>query len=393
MSNSIKSEKRVSVDHPIVRALYDFQAQNEEVELSFKAGDFIVWFGEDETGWAEGEIGGKIAWFPANYVDTSTIKAMKNLKMEKEKKMANQTKQSIAEGQLERFLQRRPSKEELEEKNILPSTQKTKERPGRNTVKGRLKSFMKTRPKKEELMAKNIIHKDFTPPPEMARKKSFLNAFVKGKENKPKVEDKNIPKDELFGISLEDLYSRIQNKTMLPFVEQCVEYLKDKALDEEGLFRVNGSYSEVEQLIKSLSAGNPIPSGSNPHSVASILKKFFRELPEPLIPNAYQSDFAEALLVEDEDLKLATLGELVDALPPLNRLVFDYLMEFLYLVSTHSEKNLMSCRNIGIVFAPTLIRGDSFEKALADSSSHINAEIISLLIQEYNIVFRLYDDE
>jgi hypothetical protein len=106
---------------------------------------------------------------------------------------------------------------------------------------------------------------------------------------------------------LEELFSRYQNKSMIPLVQQCVEFLrehgtqddflklKSSGMQEEGLFRVSGSHSEVESLTKCLHLGTAFPNNSDPHAVASILKKFLRELPESLIPSNYHPNFVEAL--------------------------------------------------------------------------------------------------
>lgn len=53
----------------IVRALYDFQAENE-TDLSFKEGDMInVLDRTDPSGWYEGELNGVRGYFPSNFVE------------------------------------------------------------------------------------------------------------------------------------------------------------------------------------------------------------------------------------------------------------------------------------------------------------------------------------
>ncbi len=57
------------------------------------------------------------------------------------------------------------------------------------------------------------------------------------------------------------------------------------ALDEEGLLRISGSVSEIQQMRADIEQGKPIDfSTHDPHAVAGIVKCFFRELPEKIVP-------------------------------------------------------------------------------------------------------------
>jgi hypothetical protein len=69
------------------------------------------------------------------------------------------------------------------------------------------------------------------------------------------------------------------------------------ALKEEGIFRVSGSASQVERLAQSFAEGKPdiIYNKTSCHDVASLLKKFFRELPDPVIPFSFQDDFVAVI--------------------------------------------------------------------------------------------------
>jgi RhoGAP domain len=53
----------------------------------------------------------------------------------------------------------------------------------------------------------------------------------------------------------------------------------------EGLFRISGSKVEIDTLKARFDSGEDVALEAvtmNPHTVAGLLKQFFRELPEPL---------------------------------------------------------------------------------------------------------------
>jgi len=51
-----------------VRCLFGYDA-TADIELDMKEGDVITVLREDDSGWWQGEIDGKVGWFPFNYVE------------------------------------------------------------------------------------------------------------------------------------------------------------------------------------------------------------------------------------------------------------------------------------------------------------------------------------
>lgn len=70
-------------------------------------------------------------------------------------------------------------------------------------------------------------------------------------------------------------------------------------MDEEGLFRISGSVSKVKLIRNAFNAGQQLHLDSldltrDVHAVASALKSYLRELPEPLLTFAHYKDWTEA---------------------------------------------------------------------------------------------------
>lgn len=124
--------------------------------------------------------------------------------------------------------------------------------------------------------------------------------------------------------------------------------------------------------------GIPLDDSCNVIDVASILKFFFRELPDPLLPPGnFQETILRCLLCKGtHERKIAAIKMVCLLLPNvvLNTLV--YFMQFLNLVSLHSTANKMSTKNLAIIFAPGLMPiNESYGQRLV---SHV--QIIEILI-------------
>ena len=88
-------------------------------------------------------------------------------------------------------------------------------------------------------------------------------------------------------------------------------------------YRVPGDIDEVNALKIRCDQWIPPTECPDPHIPASLLKLWYRELYEPLIP----SEFYEQCVVNCNDEEAAVA--IVQCLPHINRLVLSYLIRFL----------------------------------------------------------------
>ncbi|XP_062518959.1 rho GTPase-activating protein 24-like [Corticium candelabrum] len=86
-------------------------------------------------------------------------------------------------------------------------------------------------------------------------------------------------------------------------VQTTVSFLRQKGLDELGIFRLPGNQVKVQGLKELFDKGEhpDLQSCDEVHSVASLLKLYLRELPEPLIPFEYFDMFISAACVLEKD--------------------------------------------------------------------------------------------
>lgn len=103
-----------------------------------------------------------------------------------------------------------------------------------------------------------------------------------------------------------------------------------------------------------LESGNPL---GNHHviDIANIIKLFFRELPEALIPPGnLQETILRCLMCKTGDQINAIMMALL-LLPPISLDTLVYFLQFLKEISLHSSLNKMTIDNLAIIFAPGLM--------------------------------------
>lgn len=131
-----------------------------------------------------------------------------------------------------------------------------------------------------------------------------------------------------------------------------------------------------------LEKGHPFDRTHNTIDVANILKYFFRELPDALLPiGNFQETILRCLLCKGSNERRINAIKMVCLLLPqrhLNTLV--YFMQFLNAVSQHSQQNKMSIKNLAIIFAPGLM--PISENVGQRLISHV--QIIEILIEHAN---------
>jgi hypothetical protein len=184
----------------------------------------------------------------------------------------------------------------------------------------------------------------------------------------------------IYGVALDVLAER-DGQPVPILVQRAVDYLMETALDEEGLLRLSGSRAEMDALRAAFESGQPIDFRTPPrdaHTVAGMLKAFFRELPEPLLSPELNRRAAD--VVAQELPEITTALELRQIIVSMSDTAYEttkLLVRFLIAVAEHSFKNRMHKDNVLTVMIPTLqcvpavfsIAMDCFELFFDDEST------------------------
>ncbi|XP_055281243.1 rho GTPase-activating protein 22 isoform X2 [Moschus berezovskii] len=198
----------------------------------------------------------------------------------------------------------------------------------------------------------------------------------------------------IFGQRLEDTvhHERKYGPRLAPLlVEQCVDFIRERGLTEEGLFRMPGQATLVRDLQDSFDCGEKplFDSTTDVHTVASLLKLYLRELPEPVVPFARYEDFLNCaqLLTKDEGEGTLELAKQVSSLPLVNYNLLRYICKFLDEVQSHSDVNKMSVQNLATVFGPNILRPQIEDPVTIMEGTSLVQHLMTILIRKHSQLF------
>nr|XP_019949797.1 PREDICTED: rho GTPase-activating protein 23 isoform X4 [Paralichthys olivaceus] len=190
-----------------------------------------------------------------------------------------------------------------------------------------------------------------------------------------------------FGVRLEECQPGVNNKFIPLIVEICCGLVEEMGLEYTGIYRVPGNNAMVSMLQDQLNKGVDINPAEEKwqdlNVVSSLLKSFFRKLPEPLFTNDKYNDFIDANRMDNASDRLKTMNKLIRDLPDHYYHTLKFLVGHLKTVADSSDKNKMEPRNLALVFGPTLVR--TSEDNMKDMVTHMpdRYKIVETLIQHY----------
>ncbi|EDV19715.1 uncharacterized protein TRIADDRAFT_38479 [Trichoplax adhaerens] len=177
----------------------------------------------------------------------------------------------------------------------------------------------------------------------------------KGSKISRNVSNTNIGGSSVFGVSLKQLLLREDRQIPL-IVERCCEYITENGLENEGIFRRSANFLTLNDVKNKFDDGEDVEFAyyNDIHLPAVLLKKWLRELPEPLL-TFKTNKFLEYFDGNHDDNQIEIIKQIIRNLPEENRVLLCFLLDFLKKVEAKSDVNKMTASNLAIVFAPNLI--------------------------------------
>uniref|UniRef100_F6YX30 Dinitrophenyl S-glutathione ATPase n=2 Tax=Xenopus tropicalis TaxID=8364 RepID=F6YX30_XENTR len=185
----------------------------------------------------------------------------------------------------------------------------------------------------------------------------------KKKKKKPTPEPESLPVDiprlrPMFGIPLVEAAERtmMYDGIRLPAVfRECIDYIEQHGMKCEGIYRVSGIKSKVDELKAAYDRGeSPNLEDYEPYTVASLLKQYLRELPENVLTKDLMPRFEEACGKSTEGERLQECQRLLKELPECNFCLTSWLIVHMDHVIEKELETKMNIQNISIVLSPTV---------------------------------------
>ncbi|XP_018905997.1 uncharacterized protein RhoGAP93B isoform X2 [Bemisia tabaci] len=210
----------------------------------------------------------------------------------------------------------------------------------------------------------------------------------KRRPRKPSIEEIDqariqIFRPSMFGSTLQEIMDMQKERFphyKLPWIQTTLseQVLRLQGTQTEGIFRVSADVDEVTSLKTQLDAWQvPVDCLTDAHTPASLLKLWYRELYEPLIPDAM---YSECVTHHDNPSKALAI---VDKLPLINKRVLMYLVRFLQMFTRPEvvQVTKMDASNLAMVIAPNCLRCTSQDPRTIFDNARKEMAFMRALIQ------------
>ncbi|KAH8831440.1 Rho GTPase activation protein [Flagelloscypha sp. PMI_526] len=172
-------------------------------------------------------------------------------------------------------------------------------------------------------------------------------------------------------------------------VAKCGLFLKERATDIEGVFRVPGSGKRMRELQLQFELppryGKQIDWAKEtytPHDVASVFRRFLTQMPEPVIPLRFYDDFRSTIRDHQDNPEqvINVYKQLIRSMPPPNQWLLLYILDLLSVFAKKSDKNRMTAQNLAVIFRPGIISHPNHEMSPQDHG--LSQKALEFLIAE-----------
>ncbi|XP_011636050.1 uncharacterized protein LOC105426497 [Pogonomyrmex barbatus] len=173
-------------------------------------------------------------------------------------------------------------------------------------------------------------------------------------------------------------------------LDKCVNFIYAHGMMTEGIYRRSGSSSAVVKLLEAFRRdawSTQITRNSyTEHDVATVLRRFLRDLPDPLFPPNIHDRLCLASESISEENRVATYRKLLSTLNPITAATLRRILAHLHGLSQQSARNLMTVENLSAVWGPTLMHAGENS---AEEWNRAETKVIGDLIRLYPKLYQL----
>ncbi|KAG8934001.1 hypothetical protein FRC00_012583 [Tulasnella sp. 408] len=232
------------------------------------------------------------------------------------------------------------------------------------------------------------------------KKSTFWNRLFKAGDKK------NVKKKGVFGVPLELLAEQGTDSMLgssraplrVPiFIDDVISAMKQMDMSIEGIFRKNGNIRRLKELTDALDrdANTVDLTQENPVQLAALMKKFFRDLPDPLMTFKLHKLWNAVASLPLEDERKRMLHMLCIILPKPHRDTMEALFVFLKWVASFSHVDeetgsKMDLQNLATVICPSILYAKGREASREDSFTAI--PVVTELLEDQDQFYTVPDE-
>ncbi|XP_072749175.1 uncharacterized protein Rhogap15b [Anoplolepis gracilipes] len=173
-------------------------------------------------------------------------------------------------------------------------------------------------------------------------------------------------------------------------LDKCVNFIYAHGMMSEGIYRRSGSSSAVVRLLEAFRrdawATQITRNSYSEHDVATVLRRFLRDLPDPLFPAKIHDRLCLTADSTSEENRVATYRKLLSTLNPVTSATLRRILAHLHGLSQQSTRNLMTAENLSAVWGPTLMHAG---ETSAEEWNRAETKVVGDLIKLYPKLYQL----
>jgi hypothetical protein len=173
------------------------------------------------------------------------------------------------------------------------------------------------------------------------------------------------------------------HSSLLPdIVVAAIDYIDAHGMKVEGIFRVNGDLKAAETILEQYQSGRRVdlhselgsaPNDATCRTVASLLKMYFRTLPDPLFPYPIYKSVLRYCRKPEKLKEVIT-----SAMSQSSRDALEAILRLCERISSHGKENMMHANALSICWGASLIKAPPSTGRGADSMMFAAAMYVTL---------------
>ncbi|KIM44940.1 hypothetical protein M413DRAFT_367036 [Hebeloma cylindrosporum] len=233
-----------------------------------------------------------------------------------------------------------------------------------------------------------------------SKKSGFWNKLFKG-------DKKNVKKKGVFGIPLELLVEKEGSDSLLgatratlrvpSFIDDVISAMRQMDMSIEGIFRKNGNIRRLRDLTDAIDRdpSSVDLSQDNPVQLAALLKKFLRELPDPLMTFKLHRLFVASQSLPSFEERKRYLHLISLIMPKSHRDTMEVLFVFLKWVASFAHMDAetgskMDLENLAKVICPSILYARGRDPLRDETLSGVH--VVTLLLENQDEFFTVPED-